>query len=247
MTNQHSSDLINQREYWKNELTNAPGMIQIPTDFSRSQNQKFIGEEYHFSIELKLMNKLAAIEKTWDSDMRATLLTVFGVLLFRYSAQDDFVVGVPFRKLKSDDFGSKTDSLSDKLPIRFLFKDDSSFAETLEIIKNKLNAALENHEAFDEQLIKKVMGVETLNPSDLFNVLFEFQTELQELSDHSDYNFKMSDEDRKKTGFDLALQIKKGDESLECIVKYNKELFAQETIESFVVFKRCIQFVFDNF
>lgn len=202
MTNQHPSNLIHQEEYWKNELTDAPRLIQIPTDFGRSQNQGFIGEESRFSVDLKSIDKL--------SDIQATLLTVFGVLLFRYSSQDDFMVGVKP--------GSRRNNNSDNLPIRFLFQDDSPFSEVLAGIKGKVNTALENKEIFDEQLIQKITGKETANPTDLFNVLFEFQT-------------KLPDEEVENKGFDLALSISKGDKSLEFIVRYNKELFTAGTIE----------------
>lgn len=208
----------NQHDYWENELTDSPRLVQIPTNLSRSQKQKFTGEEHHFSIGLELRNKIAAIEKKQDSDMLATLLAAWGVLLFRYSSQDDFVVGISSGIRKSNDSSSKMDSFSKILPIRFLFKDDSSFSEILELIKNKVNAALENQEIFTEQSIQVIIGKETINHTDLFNVFFEFQDKINEAKGED-------------TGYDLALHIQQGDESLECILKYNKDLFAKETIE----------------
>lgn len=217
MTLQHSSDLQKQTEYWKKELTNAPGLIQIPTDFSRSQNQKFTSAVHPFSIDMKLMEKLASIKKDRNSDLQTTLLTAFGLLLLRYSSQDDFVIGVPFGS-RSD---NETNRLPDQLPIRFLFQDESTFDEALSFINSKINVALENQVIFDKELIQEIKGKGASNPTDLFNVLFEFQSQMSGSSDNSDEN----------TGYDLVLHIQKNDESLECTVKYNKELFAAESIE----------------
>jgi amino acid adenylation domain-containing protein len=208
MTNQQSSDHLNQKDYWKNELTDAPSLIQLPTDFSRSQNQKFTEKEYSFSIEQELLNKLAAIDKKSDSTLQVILLSAFGALLNRYSSQDDFVIGV-----------TNGDKLTDNLPIRFLFRDDSSFLEILELIKKKVESALKSQEVYDEQLILEISNKETISPLDLFNVIFDFQTNSQEV--------------RKSFGFDLALHIQKGDDYIKCNLKYNKELFTDETIERF--------------
>jgi len=202
----------NQPDYWENELINSPRLIQIPTDFSRSQNQKFTGEEYHFSLGLELKNELAFIVKNQAVGMQAILLAAWGVLLFRYSSQDDFVVGISPENLISN----KSD-FSGILPVRFLFNDDSSFSEVLEFIKGKVNAARENQDIFTEKSIQHIIGKETISQSDLYNVFFEYKSKLTE----------SKCEDKRS---DLSLHIQQGDGSLECILKYNKNLFANDTI-----------------
>ena len=217
MPNHLSKDIMMQTDYWKNELFNAPGLVQIPTDFSRSQNQKFIGTEHMFSINLKLIKTLASDDKTNISDLRATLLTAFGLLMLRYSSQEEFVVGVPL-EISGDE---TTASRNGQLPIRFHFQDDSTFAESSVYIKNKIKAALENGVIFDEKLIQEIKGNKASKPTDLYNVLFELHSGLGGLPVQSEDH----------GGFDIELHVHQNEESLECIVKYNKELFAQESIE----------------
>ena len=224
MTNKHSTAPLNTEEYWKNELTGAPDLIQLPTDLSRVQNQTFNEKEHYFSIEPKLKNKLVAIAKNRDSDLQATLLTAFGVLLFRYSVQDDFIVCFPSGSTGNNNADLKTGFLANVLPIRFLFQEDVTFAETLGFINNKVNAALENWKLSYKQLYQTVKGNKLENPPAFSNVLFEFQSVLQSESEHSDKEGIIA-------GFDLALRIQEKDESLECILKYNKDLYRKETIE----------------
>ena len=209
---------MKQKIYWKTELGDAPGLVQIPTDLGRTQNQKFTAAAHLFSIDLKLVNKLALIEKNGDLDLRTTLLTAFGLLLSRYSSQDDFVIGVTFDIGSDNEIAGKQAGL---LPIRFLFQDESTFAEALTYINGKLNSALENQMIFDEQLIHEIKGIDASKPTDLFNVLFEFQSKLTGSADQLNEN----------EGFDLSLLIEEGDLSLECKLKYNKELFAEEFIQ----------------
>ena len=231
MTHQHATDPIPQFEFWKNELTDAPNLIQIPTDYSRSQNQLFDGKEHRFSIESQLMNKLADLEKNMDSDRQIILLTAFGVLLYRYSSQDHFVVGVSFVSRRKDDLDSKTAGLIDKFPIRFLFQEDASFADVLGIIKSKTKVVFENHEIFNEQLMLNLTGQETLDLSPFFNVLFDFQTNSKKISDHAGDQLKRLNEKQTITGFDFALHIVEEDDSFECILTYNQNLFSEGTIK----------------
>jgi len=230
MTNQHAATPINIEEYWKNELTDAPGMIQIPTNFNRSQNQKFTGEEYHFSIETELANKLVTIGKTKDSSLPVTLLTSFGVLLYRYSSQEDFIIGIPSGNKEANDPGLNTENLRDMLPIRFLFQDNATFSEILGFVKNKISKALDHNLITKKQLDQTVADKNSGFTSVITNVSFKFQTILQEGSDHSGDKL-MGFDDSKGSAFDLALHIQEGKHSFECILKYNKELYLKETAE----------------
>ncbi len=224
MTNQHSAAHLNTEEYWKKELTGAPDLIQLPTILSRVQNQTFNEKEHHFSIEPKLKNKLVAIVKDQDSDLQATLLTAFGVLLFRYSAQNDFVVCFSSGNTEDNNVDLKKDFLADILPIRFLFQEDTTFAEALAFIKNKVNTALENRKLSYKQLYQTVKGNKPENQPAFSNVLFEFRSVLQSASEHSDKEGIIA-------GLDLALRIQEKDKSLECILKYNIDLYSKETVE----------------
>jgi amino acid adenylation domain-containing protein len=213
--------MTSQTDYWKKELKDAPGMVQIPTDFSRSQNQKWISAEHHFSIDLQLNEKLVAKQKTGDSELGVTFLTAFGLLLMRYSAQEELVVGIQKESIVSDGTESMANESSNLLPIRFLFQDELTFSEALTFTQRKVDAAIANQAIFDEKLIQEIKGKEATKPSDLFNVIFNFQskpeeTPVQLLEDN---------------GFDLALFVHKGEKSLECVVTYNKELFEEESIQ----------------
>lgn len=209
---------MKQKIYWKTELADAPGLVQIPTDLGRTQNQKFTAAVHQFSIDSKMVDKLILIEKNGNSDLRTTLLTAFGLLLLRYSSQDDFVVGVHVGIRSDVETAGKESGI---LPIRFQFQDESTFAEALTYISEKVNAALENQLIFDEQLIQDIKGKDASKPTDLCNVLFEFQSKLA----------GSSDELNKNKGFDLALLIQEGDQSLECKLTYNRELFDSASIE----------------
>ncbi len=210
MHNQPTSDPILQQKYWNDELAMAPGMVQLPTDFSRSQNSAFEGNAYHFTISTKFLVKAGVQEKSLFG-LRETLLAAFGILLYRYSAQEDFVVGVVLEDGQKSDTSSTKDKLVEQLPIRLQFQDTTTFAEISETIKRKVTTA----DAYSDSF-KKLFG--SSRPESIYNVLFE-------------YGPKRSAVTEKNVNFDLSLFVLEGIESSECILTYDTRLFAAESIE----------------
>lgn len=220
MQNQHSENIKVKIDYWKKELSGAPNLVQIPTDYSRSQIQKFAPAEHLFSLNQKLTENLDNLEKSMDCDLQSILLTAFGLLLLRYSSQEDFVVGLCSDIYSGAGSNGEAEGPIKDSPIRFSFADESNFSENASVLKTKVQSAIDNLLIFDEKIIKEIKETETGNLSDLFNVLFGFVAGFDENSSPSEKDF----------GPDLYLQICKGTNSLECKVIYNSELFAHESI-----------------
>jgi len=225
------NDCKDQLQYWRNELADAPKMIQIPTDLTRPKTPAFNGTSLHFTIDRSLKEKLNEFGEKNDSDLCVTLLTAFGVLLYRYSSQDDFVVGVSFSNRQSKEFKTLIGALANNLPIRFIFREDELFSETAGVIKKKIQTASANQEISYERLIEEVKGSEALSPLSLFNILFSFQPSLNEELNTQDFSLQILQEELPGTLFDISLSVHENKNSLECILGYSADLFFTETIE----------------
>lgn len=95
-------DLETQLAYWKQQLKDAPPLLQLPIDYSRSQVQTFNGA----TISLVLPQPLSEALKTLSQQQRVTLFTLllaaFKTLLYRYTEQDDILVGTPVAHNQSE-------------------------------------------------------------------------------------------------------------------------------------------------
>ncbi len=210
------------KEYWINELIDAPRLVQIPTDFNRSQNQVNKEKNLSFAIEPDLLNKLGLLANNLNTDLGTTLLAAFGVLLYRYASQDEIVVGFSIGSLKNDLSVKNSNYSTGNLPIWFGFHDEISFRDILGMVKAKVNLAEENQQTFDEQTILKLTGKKTVDLTLLFNVIFKFNEKTNEKVTPLGIS-----------GFDLALSVQESDNSLDCNFKYNHSLFAEQTVERF--------------
>ncbi|HEX7735313.1 MAG TPA: amino acid adenylation domain-containing protein, partial [Ktedonobacteraceae bacterium] len=81
--------------YWKQQLQGAPSLLELPTDRLRPAVQTFAGDHYRFALPPELSSVLVTMSRQEGVTLFMTLLAAWQTLLFRYSGQDDLLVGTP--------------------------------------------------------------------------------------------------------------------------------------------------------
>ena len=90
--------LEDQIAFWKKLLAGAPAAIDLATDRPRPPVQTFQGARRYAELPADLTDRLRAFSRREGATLFMTLLAAFDVLLWRYSGQDDVVVGVADRR-----------------------------------------------------------------------------------------------------------------------------------------------------
>src|SRR5436309_3557572 len=78
--------------YWKKKLQGVTP-LHLSTDYARPAVQSGIKASVEFSIGKDIYSKLALLSEEQQVPLFSTLLSVFKVLLYRYSSQEDICVG----------------------------------------------------------------------------------------------------------------------------------------------------------
>ena len=87
--------LDRQLSYWKKQLSGSPPVLELRTDRSRPTRQTFRGKIHSFVIPDTLAESLKILSQQEKSTLFMTLLAAFKVLLYRYTGQNDIIVGSP--------------------------------------------------------------------------------------------------------------------------------------------------------
>ena len=82
--------------YWQRELAGHPPSLNLHTDFKRPPVQDTSGDWVKVRIDADLVNGMRNLVQNERVTMYTGLLTVFQIMLHRYSGQDDILVGSPF-------------------------------------------------------------------------------------------------------------------------------------------------------
>ncbi len=87
--------LENQVAYWKRQLQGAPPALELPTDRPRPPVQTTNGAQLDASLDADVAAALKSFAREQGGTVFMTSLAAFQALLYRYTGQDDILVGTP--------------------------------------------------------------------------------------------------------------------------------------------------------
>src|SRR5215472_5575253 len=86
--------LTKQLSYWKSQFEDAPPVLNLPADYARS-TRTFRGADCSSQLSPQLSDEVTEFSRSEGVTVFMTLLATFYVLLWRYTQQDDIVIGSP--------------------------------------------------------------------------------------------------------------------------------------------------------
>ena len=226
-----SEEYKSQLEFWKKELSGAPEVLPLPTDFSRPKRMTYSGTEYHFPIPLPLRESLSALSVHSNTSLFVTMLTAFSALLSKYSLQNDFVIGVPVANRNHEELQSLVGVLINTLPIRFSYTESTTFREAIKSNSKKFLSAFAHQEVPFERLVEELKVKRNTSTSPLFQAVFNYLPDDQREIRMPGVTFSMDKGERRSAQFDLTLTLRDSKKGTDCILEYNTGLFRKETIE----------------
>jgi amino acid adenylation domain-containing protein len=82
-----------QLAYWKKQLEGAPFVLELPADNPRPAIQTFRGARVYFHLPQTLLEALRELSREEGATMYMTLMAAYKLLLYRYTGQEDMLVG----------------------------------------------------------------------------------------------------------------------------------------------------------
>ena len=90
-----SNELDRQSSYWQQQLAGLPPLLELPTDRPRAAAMRYRGAAVLRVLPAELAADLRQLSRDNGCTLFMTMLSVFYVLLMRYSGREDLVVGTP--------------------------------------------------------------------------------------------------------------------------------------------------------
>src|SRR6476660_682924 len=161
--------------YWKEQLAGIPARLELPADRPRPAMQTFVGEACSMTLSAEQVAGLKRLSQDHQSTMYMTLLAVFGMLLSRYSGQDDIVVGSPIANRQDEQLEALIGFFVNSLVMRVRLRREMSFGEMLSEVRQTALAAYEHQDVPFERLVEELSPERSLNTTPLFQVMFALQ------------------------------------------------------------------------
>ena len=224
--------LTRQLDYWREQLTGVPPLLDLPLDHPRPAVQTYTGAVELFHIDNALMDKLTALSQECDVTLFMLLLAGFNVLLWRYSGQDDIVVGTPVANRGRPELEGLIGFFVNTLALRHRPVGHLTFKGFLQQVRETTLDAYSYQDIPFEHLVEVLNPERSLSHNPLFQVMFQLQNQLREESGFALPKVEVSPaaQSQKISKFDLTLSINETEEGLLGSIEYNTDLFDQPTI-----------------
>jgi len=227
------SDIMRkQEEYWLNRFSDELSVLNMPTDYARPALQSFEGGSISFEIDEELTASLNNLANRTGTTLYMVLLSAFQVLLYKYTGQEDIIVGSPIAGRNHNDLQNIVGMFVNTLAMRGYPQGDKTFLSFLQEIKEISLQAYENQEYQFEELVEKLNLQRNFSRNPLFDVSFVLQNADKGLSSAAlkAYLHKFENITAK---FDIWLCAVEMENNLNFIIEYCSRLYRRDTMERF--------------
>jgi len=226
-----------QLSYWKTVLGNNPPMLQLPTDHPRPVKPTFRGAKQNFTLSQSLTTKLKQLNRQESVTLFMTLLATFNTLLYRYSGQDDMVIGSVFDCHNRPELENVMGNFVNTLVLRTDMSGNPTFKQLLARVREVTLGAYSHHDLPFQKLVEVLNPARNANQNPFFEVALTVEPPVMSALD-SDLDWKSYQYDdgidTNTARFDLSLSFEERTFDIIGRIEYSTDLFEAATIERMI-------------
>jgi len=220
-----------QLDYWKKKLAGQLPVIKLPADRINPSASTFNGRERAVLLTEDLSRSLKQLSNQEGVTLFMTLLAAFKTLLYRYTGQDDVVLGSPIANRTRSETEGLIGFFVNNLVLRTDLAGNPSFRELLGRIRKVTLEAFAHQDLPFEKIIEELQPERDLSHTPLFRIMFAYQNAPTSALNLSKIKLSAYKADKGTTVLDLLLAVTESKHGLIAHLSYNSDLFEDETIE----------------
>lgn len=222
--------LETQLTYWKQQLSGCAAVLNLPTDFSRPAVQSYKGGRQLFELPEHLTEAIRQLSRREKTTFFMTLLAAFKTLLYRYTGQEDILVGSPIASRNSSETESLIGFFVNTLVLRTDLNGNPTFRELLSRVREVALGAYAHQDVPFEKLVEELQPNRDLSHSPLFQVMFAFQNASEFALELPGLSLNCQQIHSGTANFDLTLELEATATGIRGWFEYSIDLFSPTTI-----------------
>ncbi|MFL6200195.1 MAG: amino acid adenylation domain-containing protein [Thermoanaerobaculia bacterium] len=161
-------------DYWRKKLAGSPTALELPTDRPRPVRPSFAGEMRLLRIEPELYQELRTFSRRQGFTLFMTMLAAYYALLYRYTGQEDILVGTTNANRRMSDIENMIGMVVNSLVLRGELAGDPTFLELLERVREMSIETQLYQDTPLERLVQELRPERQISRNPLFQVMFHF-------------------------------------------------------------------------
>jgi amino acid adenylation domain-containing protein len=226
-----SNDYRRIEQFWLDQFKDSVPLLDLPTDFPRPAIRTNKSNRLDTILDKYLFSDIKAFSNKQGSSLAITLRTVFEILLYKLSGQDDIVLGLPSAGQAITDNNHLMGHCINLLPIRCRLKDEMTFTQYLKERKFATLDAYDNQQFTFGSLLKNLNIPRDPSRAPLVSVVFSLDQGLGGMNHFEGLECKILSNKRDYENFELFINATIEEEDFKIEWTYNTQLFRSETIK----------------
>jgi hypothetical protein len=215
--------------YWKDQLRDLPSM-DLPSDRPRPSALSFRGGRQRVVLGEEVTAAIKSLSAQEGTTLFMTLLAAFQVLLYRYSGQEDIVVGSNIAGRNHKEIEGVIGFFINNLVLRTDLSGNPTFRQLLGRVRDVcLNAYAHQDMPFD-LLVEELQPDRSLSHNPLFQVMFNLQNMPASNLELPGLTLRSLNVHTPTSRFDLTLNMWDAKQVIVGSIEYSTDLFNDGTI-----------------
>ncbi|MVT11424.1 non-ribosomal peptide synthetase [Chitinophaga tropicalis] len=224
------------RNYWLEQFKGELPILALPGDRPRPAVKTHNGGLVHVSVDRNVARNFKGMVREQGGSLFMGLLAAVNTLLYRYTGQEDIIIGSPVAGREHTDLEDQIGFYVNTLALRAQFKGNKSFRDLLDHIREVTLGAYEHQVYPFDDLVDQLNLQRDMSRNALFDVMVALQNtkissrdEQRSLAGINVAGYQSSGEVISK--FDLTFNFAEQGESLLLDIEYNSDIYEKSTME----------------
>jgi amino acid adenylation domain-containing protein len=161
--------------FWRKQLGGELPVLELTINGSRREAQTMRAARESMTFSPELTREIKTLGRREGVTLFMTLLAAFKVLLYRYSGQEDIIVGTAIANRNSVELEKLIGFFINTLPLRVNLSGNPTFRELLARVRETALGAYAHQDLPFEKLVSELQPERSLHQMPLFQVFFALQ------------------------------------------------------------------------
>ena len=221
--------------YWRDRLAGASPATTLPTARRRTPNQGAVGGRLRSRLDVNVSAALRRMCRAEGVTPFMAMLAALAVVLRRWTAQDDLVVGVPASTRDDAGCAAQIGFFVNTLPLRVRIEGDPVFADVLRMVRRAaVDGYVRQGRAPLEVLVRELRPPRDPARTPLFQVVLNLIEDVEREWQLPGIAVEEVEAAAQPSKFDLAVTVVDGGEAFAFDVAYHADRYDAAMIEALV-------------
>jgi non-ribosomal peptide synthetase component F len=223
--------LATQLAYWKQQLEEAPAVVELPTDHPRPALQTFNGANKDTMWSKSLTASLKALSQRENVSLFITLLAAFQTLVNWYSGEEHVVIGTDVANRNRGESEGLIGFFVNQLVLHANLSGNPSFRQLLSHMRDVTLDAYAHQDLPFDKLVELLRPSRDLSRTPLFQLKVVYQNAPLQSLELPGLTLTPLEFGGGTAKYDLTLFLEDTEQGLSLTFQYNSDLFEAATMD----------------